>query len=169
MYVTLVIQNISICAYLTNFWINSSLALFLFFFLHAIRSISHQYYYDDTNSSINIVFVIQSLTLSSILPLLLVLLFFSLLILYVLVIVSYFHCLYSHQVNITIIVSIISFVNFLIYIFRFHLWISASLFFISAFLFVQCLAYLFVLLLFCSLSWNYSLKIDNLIVFLWLP
>ena len=94
MYVTLVIQNISICAYLTNFWINSSLALFFFFFvffffLDAVRSISHQYYCDETNSSIitiNIVFVIKSLTLSSILPLLLVLLFFSLFILYVFVI-----------------------------------------------------------------------------------
>ena len=41
--------------------------------------------------------------------------------LYLLVIVSYFHYSYSYQVNFTIIVS---FVNFLIY--TFHLWVSAS-------------------------------------------
>ena len=60
--------------------------------------------------------------------LLLVFLFLVLLLilLYSFVIVSYFHCCYSYQVNIGIIVSIISFVNFLIHTFAFYLWISTS-------------------------------------------
>ena len=61
--------------------------------------------------------------LSSLLPLLLVLLQFllSLILSYLLVIVSNFLCCYSYQVNITITVSIISFINFLIYILTFYL------------------------------------------------
>ena len=66
--------------------------------------------------------------LSSLLPLLLVLLQFllSLILSYLLVIASNFLCCYSYQVNITITVSIISFINFLIYILTFYLRISAS-------------------------------------------
>ena len=66
-------------------------------------------------------FVIKNLTLSSLLPLISA--FFLLLItsLYLFVIVSYFHFSHSYQVNINIIFSIISFVNFLIYTFAFYL------------------------------------------------
>ena len=76
-----------------------------------------------TNSSIMTVInasVIKNLTLSLLLPLLAVFLFFLLLLilLYLLVTVSFSQCCYSYKVNIAIIVS---FANFLIYTFAFHL------------------------------------------------
>ena len=81
-----------------------------------------------TNSSIIAIFnvsVIKNLTLSSLLPLLLVFLFLFLLLLHFFVSLFYLHCCYSYQVDI-IFVSIINFVNFLIYTFAFHLLMSAS-------------------------------------------
>ena len=83
---------------------------------------------------------LKTLLSLSLLPLLLFLLFFFLLIiiLYFFVITSYIHCCYSSQVNITIIVSIISFINFLIYTFGFDLRISAfQVFFNQQFFFVH--------------------------------
>ena len=82
-----------------------------------------------TNSSIIAfinVFVIKNFTLPSSLPLLLIFLFFLLLLklLYFFVIFYYSQCCYSYQVNIIIIIAF--FVNFLIYTFDFHLWVSVS-------------------------------------------
>ena len=124
----LMVKNISEC--LPDQFLNQ---VKFFFFHHAIPSISHHYYcyycycyycyYCSSIITIIIVFVTENLTLSSLLPLSLVFLFFFLLLisLYLFVIVSYFHCCYSYQVTINFIVSIISFVNFLIYTFAFHL------------------------------------------------
>ena len=133
MFVTLIIKNISMRVYLTNFLIKSSffVCLLLFFFSRLFRlqvNFITVIIVIITNSSIITiinVFVIKHLTLSLLLPLLLVLLFFLLLLisLYLLVFFSFSQCCYSYQVNMAITVS---FVNFLIYTFAFHLWVSTS-------------------------------------------
>ena len=88
----------------------------------------------ERSSLIN-VFVIRNLALSLLLPLLLVFLFFllSLMLLYLFVIVSFSQCCYSFQINIAIIVS---FVNFLIYTFVFHFWVSGSQIFMAFYLYM---------------------------------
>ena len=94
---------------------------------------------------------------------------------YLLVVVLYFRYCYSYQFNITIIVSIISFVNFkstlLLFICESQpLKFSCNQQFFpcikrQAFVFLHGVVYLFKLLLFCFLSWNHRLKIDYLIAF----
>ena len=124
------------------------LVLFCFVFLHPSPSISHCYYCYYCCCSQFIVFATKNLGILSILPLLLVFLFFFLLLilLHLFAIVSFFHCFYSYQVNTSITVSVISFVNFLKHTFAFDLQIVQ-------YIYLRCF---------------YWLKINNLIPFLWL-
>ena len=131
MFAKLIIKNISMRVYLTNFLsIQVFFVSFCSFFLHALASISLQYYTNycyHSNSSISTIITIIIVSAIKNLPLLLVFLFFLLLILsYLLAIVFNFQCYNSHQVKTTITVSIISFVNFLVNTFDLHLLISVS-------------------------------------------
>ena len=112
MSVILIIKNISIRVYLTNFIIKSGFFFSMLFhvYVNFITVIINSFIITIIN-----IFVTKNLKISSLLPLLLVFLFFLLLLilLYLFVIVSYSQCCYSYQVNITI----VSFVNFLIYTF----------------------------------------------------
>ena len=122
MFVTLIIKNISGFVYLTNFLIKSSL-FFVLFFLTPFYSVCKTslllllllLLLLSLLSIITIIiaFAIEKLTLSSLRPLLLLFLLFLflLILLYLFVIIFYFHCCDGYQFNITITVSIISFLN----------------------------------------------------------
>ena len=126
MLATLIIKNISMCFYPTNFLTRSTFfSLYFTVRKSSVLLLVNLFWLNLPLPILSLFLWLKTLSLSSLLPLL-VLSLLLLILSYFFVIVSIFHCFYSYLVNITIIVSIITFINFLIYTFAFRFWISAS-------------------------------------------
>ena len=130
MLATLIIKNISMRFYPTNFLTRSTFFSLCFSVCKSsVLLLVNLFWLNLPLPILSLFLWLKTLSLSSLLPLLVLLLLLLLLLLissYFFVIVSIFHCFYSYLVNITIIVCIVSFINFLIYTFAFRFWISAS-------------------------------------------